>query len=236
MTVQLLGIGACRIQLKDKSILIDAFNDYNEAPKVSDHDIILFTHSDGDHFQVKKIEDSIKRTNLIIGPPSITYDCLCTKKIHEDQLTICYPNEYQSPITKIINDITVTVFNTQHFLDWHNIHVSFLIEYNDKKIYFTGDSYIQDDNLEKLFGIDCLIYSLLEARTVKGIIDRKYGKYFNLCEIIEVKHKVSPKIFIGNHLIECNWATDPIELMKLINSESISDVYIPINKNDIINI
>ncbi|HMB23619.1 MAG TPA: hypothetical protein VKP08_12335, partial [Anaerolineales bacterium] len=74
--IQLLGIGAARIQLGETLVYIDAFNDYNDKPLISRNDLILFTHTDGDHFSVAKLAETIKQENLVVGPPSISYACL----------------------------------------------------------------------------------------------------------------------------------------------------------------
>jgi hypothetical protein len=79
------------------------------------------------------------------------------------------------------------------------------------------------------YGIDCIIYSLLQYEIVKGQIDKTYGKYFHLCELLGVIKNVNPKLIIGNHLINCDWAVDPNELKELLFSQGMGNVVIPIS-------
>lgn len=231
--IQLLGIGAAKIQLGDTLVYVDAFNDYNDKPLTSRNDLILFTHTDGDHFSAAKLAEAIKQENLVLGPPSMS--CACIKAgIGVDQIKEFYPTKYAEPMLFEKDDIRIFIYNTDHFVNWHNIHVSYLIEYKSRKIYFTGDSWIRPENENDLKGVDCIIYSLLNENVVKGFIDRKYGKYFCLCEILELKKRLEPKLIVGNHLLDCDWAADPKEVSALVCMENVPEVVIPVSAQEVV--
>src|SRR5512134_2431232 len=145
INIQLLGIGAAKIQLGETAVYIDAFNDYTDAPQISKDDLILFTHTDGDHFSAARLAEEMKSDHLVLGPPRMSHACLHSG-IGIDQIKEFYPNEYAAPIPFEKDDIKISVYNTDHFLNWHNVHVSYLIEYKNRKIYFTGDSSIRVEN------------------------------------------------------------------------------------------
>lgn len=225
--INLLGIGAVRIELEEFAIYIDAFNDRNAAPVVTNKDLLLFTHDDRDHF----FDEALLKTyndNVIVGPPSIVLPVWKSERIQRDHLKIFYPNEYGKPDKFCYNDVTISIFNTAHFLNWHNSHVSYLIEAGKKRIYVTGDSSIQDEDQERLRGVDCILYSLLDYEVVKELKSKKHGKYAHLTELLKVQKELSPALILGNHLINCSWAVDPGELRDFIKREDIDGIVIPV--------
>ncbi len=138
--VKLLGIGALSIQFDGITYYIDSFNDYNEPPKLNQNDVVLFTHDDKDHFLPNKLSSKLNQSNVIIGPPSIGLPLLVETSATQEQIKLPYPVDGDSPITLKIGSATIKVFRTEHFLDWHAIHISFLIEVGSLKLYITGDS------------------------------------------------------------------------------------------------
>ena len=227
--VSLLGIGAAKIELDKFNIYVDAFNEYNSPPSLNENDIILFTHDDKDHFLVESLIKTLKTDNIIIGPPSIVFPIWQSRKISKERIKVSYPKEYTDHEEYRFNDILIKVFNTEHFLNWHNTHISFLLEIDDKSIYFTGDSKIRKENEQELSGIHCIIYSLLQYEIVKDLINKKYGKYFHFCELLELKQKLNPNLIICNHLINCDWAVNPQELNDFIVSQNLDFVKVPIS-------
>lgn len=231
--IRLLGIGAASISIKKRNIFFDAFNDYNPAPKIRKNDIILFSHDDGDHFSAKNLLSSVLYTNVIIGPPSIAYPLLSSGKIDSKQLQVPYPQKIQNPIIINIDDINISVFNTEHFVNWKPVHVSFLIKYGGKSIYLTGDSYLSSEQKEHLTGIDCVVYNLVKEEVVENKISKKAGLYYHMSELLQVKYDYQPKLIICSHLLNCDWTVDSKDLKTLINQSGIGNIIVPQSESDI---
>jgi L-ascorbate metabolism protein UlaG (beta-lactamase superfamily) len=236
MTIRLLGIGAAWISIDKRNIFFDAFNDYNAAPKLNPKDIIIFSHDDGDHFSAKILLSSVLPTNTIIGPPSISYPLLTSGKINAEQLHVPYPQEMQKPAILNIGDISISIFNVEHFVNWRPVHVSFLIKYGNKSVYLSGDSYLPPSLKEHLAGLDCIVYNLVKEEVVKNIISKKEGLYHHLSELLQVRHDFKPKLIIGSHLLNCDWTVDAKELDRLIKQAEIGNVVIPQSESDAIDI
>ncbi len=232
--IQLLGIGAVKIVSNERTIYIDAFNSFNEVPPVKENDLLLFTHNDSDHFLCDKLKGNISNNNIVIGPPSITYPIFESKFINPNNLIIYYPVNYYEPQQYEDKETIIKVFNTDHFIGWHNVHISFLIEIENKKIYITGDSYIRKENEQALQNIDCIIASLMNESIASGKIDKQYGKYYHVWELIELKEKLKPNTIIGNHMINCGWTINPADLREIIERERILDVIIPVSSEEVV--
>ena len=235
LKISLLGIGAVKIQLEQYSIYIDAVNNFNSLPKFKENDLLLFTHGDEDHFSIDKFQPE-NINNLIIAPPNVILELYKSTKVQKDKLIDFLPHEYGKPLNYKIDSVDISIFNTPHFIDWQNTHISFLICAEGKKIFVTGDSRIQAEDHKFISDVDCLIYSLLDFDIVKGRLDKRFGKYKHLIEIIELQRSLTPKKIIGNHLLNCDWAVNPGDIKELLKKEKIDNVEIPTSDKDIIDL
>ena len=228
-TVRLLGIGAVSLRIDASTYYIDAFNDYNEPPNLSENDVILFTHDDKDHFSTVKLAKSLKASNVIIGPPSIGLPLITEASARKEQIHLNYPVEGDSPISFKNGPVIVKTFRTAHFLDWHAIHVSYLLEIGNLKIYITGDSDLSQIQKTYLEGIDV---SLLNSDIAKGKIPNKYGTLFAIVDLLKIQYEYQPRMIVGNHLINCNWAVNPKELNEMVKEQELSNIEIPYRAED----
>lgn len=226
MKVRNLGIGGVEIQLPHRSIFVDAFNSVMPPPELTPGDLVLFTHDDADHFHPGKLSQAITPENIIVAPPSIVLPLWETQRVSPGQLKILYPKEYHNPEYLQLDDLAIKVFNTEHFVGWHNIHVSFLIEQGNSRVYITGDSSYRRENLEELKGVDCLIFSLLKEEIVKETMDRKFGVYHHICQLQEVMESLQPKKLMVNHLLDCPWAISPWVMKKEIADLKMENIHI----------
>lgn len=236
ITIRLLGIGAVSISNKKRNIFFDAFNDYNPAPKLKEDDILLFSHDDGDHFSPKSVLDSVLPKNIIVGPPSIAYPLLSSGKINPKQLKVPYPQQIQDPVTVNVEDISISIFSTEHFAGWKPVHVSLLIRHIDKGIYLCGDSYLTPELKKHLTGIDCIVYNLLKDEVVKNKMSKRDGLYHHMSELLRVRYEYKPKIIICSHLLNCNWTVDPRDLKNLIEHSKVDNIIVPQSENDVVKI
>lgn len=235
-TIQLPGIGAISISAGERNIFIDAFNDYNSSPELKKNDIILVTHDDGDHFSPKNLFSRVLPDNTIIGPPSIAYPLLSSGRVNSKQLQILYPQQIQNPVNETIDDISISVFNTEHYLDWKPVHVSFLIEYKGKKIYITGDSFLNSCQKEILTGIDCIIYNLVKGEVVDEKISKRDGLFHHISELLQVQYDYRPKLIVCNHLLNCDWTVEPEDMEDLIKKAGIENIVVPQSASDVVEI
>jgi hypothetical protein len=67
-------------------------------------------------------------------------------------------------------------------------------------------------------------------------IEPKYKKYLHMCEIIELKTKLAPKMIIGNHMINWEWAINPVDLREIIEKENTEGIVIPTTSEEIVTI
>jgi L-ascorbate metabolism protein UlaG (beta-lactamase superfamily) len=236
ITIRLLGIGAVSISIKNRNIFFDAFNDHNPAPKLKEDDILLFSHDDGDHFSPKKLLPHVLPENTIIGPPSIAYPLLSSGKISPKQLQVPYPQQIQDPIPVNIDDISFSIFNTEHFDNWKPVHISLLIKYAAKSIYLCGDSYLTPELKKYLTGIDCIIYNLVKDEVVKETMSKRDGLYHHMSELLQVQHEYRPKRIICNHLLNCDWTIDALDLKNLIKQSGTNNIIVPQSENDVVKI
>lgn len=236
MKVRFLGIGAVKIEFNGFSLYIDACNEYCEIPELVEGDILLFTHDDGDHFSAEIVSQCALKTTRIIGPPSIIHPLWKQESISHEQLTVLYPKDYHMPELFSVDALTIKSFNTDHFMGWHNIHISFLFEYEGKRIYFSGDSYYRKENLDQIHGVDVYIHSLLKEDVVKGRMDKAYAKHYHVCEIIDLVREVEPVLLMINHLVGCDWAVDPTQLRSYLRENGIDKAIVPVSSSEIFDI
>lgn len=206
MRVRLLGIGACCLELPHLRIFVDAFNEFVQVKDLKEEDIILFTHADGDHFKVEPFLKCYKN-NRVIAPPSVIEKILGCN-LPKDRIQSVYPPEEENPQIVEIESIKLSVYQTQHFIDWHPIHVSFIVEYKGKRIYLTGDSFINDITGKALYGADLLVMSLIKKEVVKAQMDSATGSIYHLAEINDILYRFKPAQILCNHMLNCSWAVD----------------------------
>lgn len=234
MILNLTGIGAVRLETQTRTILIDAYNTLISPPGLNPGDLVLFTHSDADHFSPAALLPKLHPETTIIGPPGIVKPLWDSGQIEARQVICPYPCDYTEPERLEYGEITLKIFNTDHFIGWHNQHVSFLVEAEDKRIYITGDSDIRPENISELSGIDVLVASILIEETVKETMDRRHAEALTLCRILDLRRRVKPKKLIVNHLIGCDWAADPAKLKALIERNGLDDVSVPLNPDEVV--
>lgn len=235
MEIKLLGVGSIEINIGNNvHIYIDSFNTINKPPIVTSKDLIVFTHSDGDHFSVEALLQNYEG-NLIIGPPSITLPLLKTGKIDINKLVIEYPEQMNIPKSVNIEDVKIWVYQSKHFIGWNPIHCSYLIEYNHKKVYITGDSYI-DENTELPGDIDCLICNLVDKGFITKNDDPRYAVHHHLSYLLNIITTKNPKTIIANHLIGFDGTIDPQELRNIITEYGFNTIIVPENSKEIIHI
>lgn len=236
VTIQLPGIGAASISIGERNIFVDAFNEHNSLPELKENDIILFTHDDGDHFSPTSLFSAVLPDNIIIGPPSIAYPLLSSGKVKSKQLQILYPPQVQEPGIENIDGVSISVFNTEHFYNWRPVHISFLIEYGDKKIYITGDSFLSPHHKKFLTGIDCIICNLLRGEVAEERMSKMEGTYHHISELLKIQYEYKPGLIICNHLLNCDWTVEPEDLNALIKKAGIKNIVVPLSEDEIVKI
>jgi L-ascorbate metabolism protein UlaG (beta-lactamase superfamily) len=236
VAIQLLGIGAASILIGERNIFIDAFNEYNSLPELKENDIILFTHDDGDHFSPTNLLSAVLPDNIIIGPPSIAYPLLSSGKVRAKQLQVLYPQQAQSPGMENINGISISAFNTEHYYNWKPVHISFLVEYGNKKIYITGDSFLSHHHKDFLTGIDCIICNLLIGEVVEEKMSKRDGVYHHISELLKIQYEYKPGLIICNHLLNCDWTVEPEDLDNLIKKAGIKNIVVPLSADEVVKI
>lgn len=230
VTIEMLGVGACCLSLGDRRILIDAYNEFYTMKDTHPNDILLFTHDDRDHFLAEKVLEHAS-VNLVIGPPSIAYPLLASGKMDPAQLKIIYPPEKANPQDYMVDDIKISVIQTEHFIGWNTIHVSYLITVREKKIFVTGDSYIDPTRPQLYENLDCLIYSLIKEEVVKGKMNSEAGVIYHLQEIQEIKYRYNPQLIVCNHVLNCGWSVDGDLMAECLERNHIRDVFVPVKGN-----
>lgn len=158
--VGMLGVGAFYLQIGNRRILVDAFNENIPSPEIQSDDLIVFTHDDNDHFCAKRVVENYKN-NVIIGPLSIAYPLLSSALIDLEKLIIMYPSEVDKPCRYDKEEIGISMYQTKHFGDWNPIHVSYLINAGGKRIYVTGDSTPSMNTPHLYRDLDCIIYNVV---------------------------------------------------------------------------
>lgn len=228
ISINLLGIGSARIKFDSFSVYIDAFNNYINSPILNSGDIVLFTHSDEDHFNAEKTINAVKtNNNLIVGPPSICYPLLEKRSVDPKNLKIIYPGHLERSEQFEINDLSIKIYQTKHFVDWEPDHISFLFNYNKQNIYFTGDSYTFNFKDNDIYNLDCLIYSLINKDFLeKNITSQETAKY-HVEDLIDIQKKLNPKNILCNHIIDCDWTVSYEDLQKELIDNNVSNIIIP---------
>jgi len=194
VTVNLLGIEAVRLSNGETTLYIDAFAEGIKMRRPSRADYILITHDDGDHFSASKVAAAAEATGAkVIGPPSIAYPLLVDEHVPPEKLMIVYPKCFKEPSTLEFPNVKIKVYNTEHDGDWNPVHVSYLVEFDGRRFYHTGDSSMIDFDDEDLKELDALfwVYNNMDPSGIS--IFRK------------LHEKLRPKRILPIHLIGCNW-------------------------------
>lgn len=232
--IRLLGIGGVEISLGGNYIFVDAFNDYMIPPSLGPHNILLFTHSDGDHFNAPHVLEAVRGSKpTIIGPPSIAYPLLAKTNLHPDCLKIVYPPQPQKPIELEMGDLTIKVYQTKHFNGWEPDHVSYLLKYEDRRIYISGDSrsFLTED--PDIIGVDALIFNTVHQDVLEQKISSPEGAELHRQELEYLQKKLQPKQIICNHLIGFQWTVTIDDLKKAVDGR-VANVLIPESSDKVI--
>ncbi|MBN1304760.1 MAG: MBL fold metallo-hydrolase [Anaerolineales bacterium] len=219
ISVQLLGIGALKIESEKGTIFIDAFSPYvNPLPEKAD--LILITHDDPDHFGSQEVAEAAIRTGaMVVGPPGIAYPLLAQTELPAQQIRIIYPVHLGKPISETINGVHLKVYQTRHFIDWEPPHISYLIKMNGEKIYVTGDSNMLDESDPDLHDLDALVYSLVpKDLSAPGVMAG------HIAALRKIKMQYSPQTILPNHLLHCDWTVNPKKLGQAVAEADLDGV------------
>ncbi len=77
-----------------------------------------------------------------------------------------------------------------------------------------------------------MIVSLLNTEITKGFIPKKHGALFSTVDLLRIQNEYKPRMIIGNHLINCDWAVNPKELDEMIKRQGIEGIRIPCTIDD----
>lgn len=186
----------------------------------------MFTHDDGDHFSAKSVNENYIG-NTIFCPPSIAYKLLAGGIVYPEKLVVFSPPERDKPQEYSVNDTVIKAYNTEHFVNWHPAHLSYLIEFRGKRIYITGDSH-PDNSLPDIYNnFDCLVYSLVMEDVVKDRISKEEGAVFHLAELLDIRNRYKPGVIICNHLIDCSWTVNPHHMNDCLKFHNIEGIIVP---------
>lgn len=217
--ISLLGVEAVKICDGQQTVFIDAFADGIPPFSLTNADVILITHDDGDHFSSAKVAEAARTTGAtVVGPPSIAYPLLAEQKLPPGQLAIIYPNHFKKPIVREIRGVKLKVYQTKHDGDWHPVHVSYLITMGTTKLYHTGDSSMIDEGDPDLKNLDVLfhVFNTKDASQVS--------------QLEEVRRKLVPRCLIPIHL-NCSWTMTTADFSREIERRKLEGFAVIGEKN-----
>ena len=167
------------IRLSNKEIVI-YIDPYLIEKNVNDADYIFITHDHYDHLSIEDINKVIKESTIIIVSES------CSKSLEEfnNQIVKVKPNNKY--LVGNLNFQTVASYNTNKL--YHpekNEWVGYLIDFNNKKYFITGDTDINKENKQ----IKCDVLLL----PVGGVYTMDYKEAATLTNLIK------PKLAIPTH-------------------------------------
>mgnify|MGYP004459347533 FL=1 len=167
------------IRLTDQETVI-YLDPYLIEKEVNDADYIFITHDHYDHLSIEDINKVIKESTIIIIPES------CSKSLEEfnNQIVKVKPNNKY--LVGNLNFQTVASYNTNKL--YHpekNEWVGYLIDFNNKKYFITGDTDINKENKQ----IKCDVLLL----PVGGVYTMDYNEAATLTNLIK------PKLAIPTH-------------------------------------
>lgn len=167
------------IRLSNKEIVI-YIDPYLIEKNVNDADYIFITHDHYDHLSIDDINKVIKEDTIIVGTES------CFKSLEEfnnNKVKVKPNNKY---LVGNLNFQTVASYNTNKL--YHpekNEWVGYLIDFNNKKYFITGDTDINKENKQ----IKCDVLLL----PVGGVYTMDYKEAAILTNLIK------PKLAIPTH-------------------------------------
>lgn len=167
------------IRLTDQETVI-YLDPYLIDEEVNDADYIFITHDHYDHLSIEDINKVIKESTIIIIPES------CSKSLEKfnNQIVKVKPNNKY--LVGNLNFQTVASYNTNKL--YHpekNEWVGYLIDFNNKKYFITGDTDINKENKQ----IKCDVLLL----PVGGVYTMDYNEAATLTNLIK------PKLAIPTH-------------------------------------
>ncbi len=167
------------IRLTDQETVI-YLDPYLIDEEVNDADYIFITHDHYDHLSIEDINKVIKESTIIIISES------CSKSLEEfnNQIVKVKPNNKY--LVGNLNFQTVASYNTNKL--YHpekNEWVGYLIDFNNKKYFITGDTDINKENKQ----IKCDVLLL----PVGGVYTMDYKEASTLTNLIK------PKLAIPTH-------------------------------------
>lgn len=167
------------IRLTDQETVI-YLDPYLINEEVNDADYIFITHDHYDHLSIEDINKVINESTIIIVPES------CSKSLEEfnNQIVKVKPNNKY--LVGNLNFQTVASYNTNKL--YHpekNEWVGYLIDFNNKKYFITGDTDINKENKQ----IKCNVLLL----PVGGVYTMDYKEASTLTNLIK------PKLAIPTH-------------------------------------
>lgn len=167
------------IRLTDQETVI-YLDPYLIDKEVNDADYIFITHDHYDHLSIEDINKVINESTIIIVPES------CSKSLEEfnNQIVKVKPNNKY--LVGNLNFQTVASYNTNKL--YHpekNEWVGYLIDFNNKKYFITGDTDINKENKQ----IKCDVLLL----PVGGVYTMDYKEASTLTNLIK------PKLAIPTH-------------------------------------
>jgi L-ascorbate metabolism protein UlaG (beta-lactamase superfamily) len=222
VTVNLLGAGAVKISGGEKVIYVDAFSEWLKLSGVTQADLILITHDDGDHFGASETAQAALDTGAtVVGPPGIAYPLLADEGFPKEQLRIIYPIHFKQPVTEEVSGVRLKVYQTTHFVDWHPPHVSYLLELAGKRIYVTGYSYVMDDDDPDLQRLDAILYSLVpKDLAASGVVEA------HVAALEDVQSRFGPRYVLPSHLVDCDWTVEPADLKRAIQARGLENIVV----------
>ncbi len=167
------------IRLSNKEIVI-YIDPYLIEKNVNDADYIFITHDHYDHLSIDDINKVIKEDTIIVGAES------CFKSLEEfdnNKVKVKPNNKY---LVGNLNFQTVAAYNTNKL--YHpekNEWVGYLIDFNNKKYFITGDTDINKENKQ----IKCDVLLL----PVGGVYTMDYKEAATLTNLIK------PRLAIPTH-------------------------------------
>lgn len=230
------GVAALMIQWDTIRVFVDAFNSLTEAPELNPGDILLFTHDDDDHFDLRRMPCIIEQQVSVIGPPSIVKPLLESGKATLSQIQPLYSPNNHAPASLDIGELRLCCFHTPHFLDWKPIHNSYLLRYAGRSVYITGDSYLTEEMKGDIGQLDIVICNLVEEGYITGRDDKRFAVHRLMSYLTNIMAHFSPQKIIGVHLIGFDGTVNPADMKKLTEDYHFKEIIIPVEKNEIISL